>query len=132
MATFHWLRRSRLNMNLYGHMRLSNQDLARSRRRAAIHEAGHFVVAEFLGYKPSKYYIKRRYDMDLYLRGYTGWVEIAKIDDPHHLRLFGVAGGVAECCWAGLKIVKARSLMSDSDWALTGCAPDEPDKVCRE
>jgi hypothetical protein len=105
-----------------------NQRLARSRRRIAMHEAGHFVVGRHLGYEPLDYYIVKDWLLDTY----HGIVTVTRINAPHHLRLFAVAGGVAVCCWENLETVEAYRFLSDSDWELTGCARGEPDGACSE
>jgi hypothetical protein len=45
-------------------------------------------------------------------------------------RPFGVAGGVAMCCWLNREAAEARKHMSKSDWECTGCRPGEPDDAC--
>jgi hypothetical protein len=116
-----------MRMSFYGRTRSQNLALARSRRRCAIHEAGHFVVASYLGYKPAESYIRRDGD------NYHGLVSLKRqIRVPYFLRLFAVAGGVAVCCWENWETIEAYPFLSDWDWQLTGCARGEPDENCTQ
>ena len=62
------------------------------------------------------------------------WLARLQIHNPGKLpkspqRMVGVAGSVAEWLWQGgwIEDYSPEGLMSESDWHLAGCAPDEPD-----
>jgi len=68
----------------------------RSRRRAAIHEAGHVMIARLFGYTLASAWLIR--DDDAY---WTGRVQLRNMIpiNAAQSRMIGVAGAVAEACW---------------------------------
>jgi hypothetical protein len=111
---------------------------ARSRRRSAIHEAGHAVVARHLGVAVISCWIAVDNDAKLGLRGisWRGNTKTFGAATKTANRLIAVAGAAAENCWSGeFKAIDVPwdlddSSMSYSDWAGTGCEPGEPDREC--
>lgn len=64
---------------------------ALDRRRVAVHEAGHLVVARHLGYEQASSWTNTG--------SKKGWVGIGgEFRSERDGKLFGVAGGVAVCC----------------------------------
>ena len=76
---------------------------ARDRRRAAIHEAGHLVVARWAGAQIVSAWIVQNDNPAPGEKTYAGRVQIAQIGGiaPHRRRMIGVAGAVAEHLGAG-------------------------------
>ena len=106
--------------------------LVRDRRQAAVHEAGHVVVAGLLGYNPVSAWICLTDSANLlFEKGWCGrvqfWLHGAS---DHDRRMIGVAGEVATIHWNEDFVEDCfwESDLSESDWDLTGCTPDEPDK----
>jgi hypothetical protein len=102
--------------------------VARDRRMAAVHEAGHVVVA-------------RRFDLEILSawivpndagpeeRTWRGGVLIKKAGAPEMVcRMVGCAGAVAEWLWGGNWIEDFYlDGMSEADWLIAGCAEGCPD-----
>ena len=112
--------------------------LARDRRLAAVHEAGHLVVAAHFGLKRAKARIRRAEAPMPDGRAWTGRVQFAGLDVLSSLerRMLGCAGAAAELCWQHEDIhpdywIEADR-MSESDWRLAGCLLGEPDDLCIE
>ena len=113
---------------------------ARDRRLAAVHEAGHVVIARMFSI-----------NADAYIRPVLGNVDVEcektwigqTLYNRRDLRsrrknaMFGVAGAVAALCWRGEFIddeylSDEAEMMSESDWEGTGCVPGLPDENCLE
>jgi hypothetical protein len=106
---------------------------ARERRLAAIHEAGHVVVARRLGFELLSAWITP-HGGEPDERTWTGRVQIRRPDEASESgrRMVGIAGSVAEHLWSGgwIEDYSPDEAMSESDWHLAGCDPDdEPDDV---
>ena len=113
---------------------------ARDRRLAAVHEAGHAVVAEHIGIEDVEAWIAPFGTQDSGTeKSWIGrcswprdWIE------PHRRRLLAVAGLAAEQVWsqipdghpigADTDALFDPDAMSRTDWCGTGCAPGEPDR----
>jgi hypothetical protein len=109
--------------------------LARERRSAAIHEAGHVVIARTLGFELLSAWIVPHDGEEPDDRTWIGRVQIGR---PHEAseydrRMLGVAGAVAEHLWHGgwIEDYSPDEGMSESDWHLAGWSDpdDEPDDV---
>ncbi|WP_438748376.1 hypothetical protein [Pararhizobium sp. O133] len=115
---------------------------AYDRRLAAIHEAGHALMAIHLGYTADAW-IHRNETVD-HLRektwlGHMTMYDLPTVSDHQHVRMVAVAGMVAETLWkcghdeeyadpwGWEDYLLDEDSMSPSDWRLAGCAPGEPD-----
>jgi hypothetical protein len=103
---------------------------ARDRRLAAVHEAGHIVIARAVGLEVGSAWIgpntgkvaKRTWI------GHVGILDFESKADDVSRRMVGVAGSVAAHLWCGGCIEDFfLDAMSKSDWYFAGCDPDEPD-----
>lgn len=110
--------------------------IARDRRMAAVHEAGHAVVAMHLGAQVQSVHIRASRTKDL--RSEKSYVGQATYEQPpcaEQVRLIAVAGMVAEGVWKASGVTHRcwweemfdPACMSDTDWAGTGCEPGNPD-----
>ena len=112
--------------------------LARDRRLAAVHEAGHVVVAAHFGLHRAKARIRRADAPMPDGRAWTGRVQIHDLDVLSSLerRMLGCAGAAAELCWQHEDLHPDYWIdadhMSESDWRLAGCPLGEPDDICVE
>jgi hypothetical protein len=114
---------------------------ARDRRRAAMHEAGHFAIAVHLGLHDVSAWIHQTGIEDV-MQG-KSWVGHTQypsggftLMSAQRRRMIGVAGFVAEeawdsrhdfdPCWEDLLWDPAA--MSTSDWATAGCDPGNPNQ----
>jgi hypothetical protein len=115
---------------------------ARDRRLAAIHEAGHYVVARWRGLDAYAYIAPTHAD-DPLLKTWVGQAMTAKSSDETD-RLIGVAGTVAENCWRYrnkpgnlLNLLEPwlwenPDMMSRRDWQRAHTRPGNPsDKLMR-
>jgi hypothetical protein len=112
--------------------------LARDRRTAAVHEAGHLVIARMLRIRFSSAWIMPVDDASPPEESsWTGRVQLIRI--PKRLgkfrrRMLGVAGRVAELSWRHERVDHDLwswpEMMSESDWHIAECAPGEPDRAC--
>ncbi|WP_069880896.1 hypothetical protein [Bosea sp. BIWAKO-01] len=110
--------------------------IARDRRMAAVHEAGHAVVAMHLGFEVVGAFIRPNPTDDIYSeKSYLGQATYEPPSDLSQRRLIAVAGVVAEEVWKARgpaygywpDFVADPACMSPTDWAGTECEPGEPD-----
>jgi hypothetical protein len=106
--------------------------LARERRLAAVHEAGHVVIARRVGFKSAVAWIWPN-EGPREKRSWLGRTLLQKgpqVDDVSR-RMVGVAGSIAEHLWHGgwIEEYLPQEEMSESDWRLAGCVPNQPDDV---
>jgi hypothetical protein len=105
---------------------------ARDRRRAAMHEAAHVIVARHLGFCAWAHLEPARVSDPFCEKLWTGKARIARLDRPPTQRDFGmiaVAGAIAEAYWQGDTFEditegyfwEDADIMSDTDWACAGC-----------
>ena len=112
--------------------------MARDRRLAAVHEAGHVVVAAHFGLHPAHARLWRADSPMPDGRAWIGRVQFRGLDVLSSLerRMLGCAGAAAELCWQREDVhpdcwIEADR-MSESDWRLAGCPLGEPDDMCIE
>jgi hypothetical protein len=110
------------------------------RRNAAIHEAGHAVIARHVGVHVEWAEIWRKDPAD---EGEKAWIGRCRFYRPRPVSrarraMIAVAGAIAEHVWRGEADFlrnegewawDEEAIMSPTDWDLTGCAPGEPDAV---
>jgi hypothetical protein len=107
---------------------------ARDRRRAAVHEAGHVVVARHLGVRILQAEIRKIEPQDSTEKEWVGSVQcLTEGVVASKRKVLAVAGLVAEACWDGgmfSELYDALELspgdMSQADWDHSGCLPGEP------
>ena len=116
----------------------SKRIIARDRRLAAVHEAGHVVVAVRFGLYPDAAWIRRAEVPMSDARTWVGCVRFPGLALLSSLerRMLGCAGAMAELSWQREDIhpdywIEADR-MSESDWRLAGCQFGEPDDICIE
>ena len=108
---------------------------ARDRRLAAVHEAGHIVVARKLGIPQIDARLTKCANSDPMER--TSWSgqhrACLRGVSKQKRTMYAVAGTVAEACWNGLTALDIdwddRNIMSPTDWAETGREPGNPDRA---
>jgi hypothetical protein len=114
--------------------RLSTWILLRDRRRAAIHEAGHFTIGRHLGLLTFNARIEKN---PIQSRDEKSWIGSAYILPSTTLRknrMVAVAGADAEFCWDREMFEDTQfdwedpDIMSETDWARSGCQPGEPSR----
>jgi hypothetical protein len=116
---------------------------ARDRRHAAIHEAGHLVVARHLGRRlgcpePDALIIRNDTALLPEERTWHGQINLYNIERLNGLerRMIGFAGAAATCLWNGedldLEFWSDPDFggMSITDWQLAQCEPGQPDRLC--
>jgi hypothetical protein len=112
------------------------------RRLSAVHEAGHYVIAQQLRIEVGRARIWRREageDGTLWGGNCEFRLEDRQRLGHYHRAMHAVAGMVAEVCWysrdpdARLSVweyedqyLQDPDCMSETDWAGTGCLPGEP------
>jgi hypothetical protein len=102
--------------------------IARDRRDAAVHEAGHVVVARQFGCEIASAWIIPVDNPGPDETTWTGRVQIKPPADPLARRMVGVAGEVAEHLWASGWIEDfCPYAMSEGDRRLAGWDSEEPD-----
>lgn len=107
---------------------------ASDRRHAAVHEAGHIVVARYLGLMTLQAEIRKIEPLDISEKEWVGSIRCeAEGVASSKRRMVAVAGLVAEACWDGEYDVceffgSNPERMSQSDWDLSGCLCGEPSK----
>ncbi|WP_332699807.1 hypothetical protein [Bosea sp. (in: a-proteobacteria)] len=108
---------------------------------AAVHEAGHAVIAMHLGVDVLDADVRPTHTHDLYSKkSYVGRATYDRPSNADQHRLIAVAGMVAEHVWKARgpacehwwDTVSDPACMSDTDWAGTGCEPGEPDDALIE
>jgi hypothetical protein len=112
----------------------SKRTLARERRLAAVHEAGHVVIARRVGFKTASAWDHDGREDAEDEGTWTGRVQIESVRaDKFACRMVGVAGSVAEHLWLGGWIDNYfPDTLSEDDWHLTGCPPRQPDDALME
>lgn len=112
------------------------------RRKAAIHEAGHVVVADHVNrdrqVRGASAHIFRNATDDH--RNQKTWLGKAEFSDsylsPFDRRMIACAGEAAELIWEKSEPEPfdwwCPEAMSPSDWKLAECEPGEPDELCCE
>jgi hypothetical protein len=116
---------------------------ARDRRMAAIHEAGHLVIARMFGFPGSAWIWPNDQPEEKTWLGRTKRCPIISVNHgkvrvktptKSQDRMIAVAGAVAEACWQDRAIWRVAVewdwddpvVMSDSDWHLSGCPIGRP------
>jgi hypothetical protein len=113
---------------------------AKDRRHAAIHEAGHVVMARHLEVHITRVEIHKVEPEDSTEKEWIGSFQfLTEGVDANKVSLVAVAGIVAEACWTretfedlcdDLEWDPAQ--MSQSDWDLSGFCADEPSEEFRD
>src|SRR5882762_8131040 len=96
---------------------------------------GHVVIARKVGFKIASAWIMPNAREDAEgERAWIGRVQIVCVRaDKFACRMVGVAGSVAEHLWLGGWIDDYfPDTLSEGDWHLTGCDPDQPDDTLME
>ena len=118
--------------------------LAWDRRNAAVHEAGHHVMAQLCGIEPVAAWIEPtetpRKNEKLWIGHFQS--KTPSRSSPRSIprltritKLVAVAGSVAEYCWRGEEVDPDYwwmfpEIMSPADWREAGCNPGQPDDAC--
>ena len=112
--------------------------LARDRRRAAVHEAGHMVVGRSFGFLMNAE-IFQVGQPSCYEKSWAGKTYILfkpETSTPVQLRMIAAAGAVAEYSWLKEDFNEIDwtdpDIMSASDWKLAECDPGVPDDTLLE
>ncbi|UPK19216.1 hypothetical protein [Bradyrhizobium sp. 131] len=103
---------------------------AEDRRCAAVHEAGHIVVAKYLGLPAVQAEIRKNVPQ-YYTEKWVGSTRCLMEDVDARTRIMvAVAGAVAEACWRDeifdelyTTLEDFPEQMSQSDWEMSGCSP---------
>jgi hypothetical protein len=132
---------------------------ARERRLAAMHEAGHVVVAEHIRHDRQQQALAThsaggKLDMRVFAakatarifrntavkdhRSEKSWLGqascVSKFLTPFERRMVACAGYAAELAWTGDEFDEAYwwdpEAMSATDWELAECEPGDPDDLC--
>ncbi|MDN4987182.1 hypothetical protein QY049_28885 [Bradyrhizobium sp. WYCCWR 13022] len=106
---------------------------AKDRRYAAVHEAGHVVVARYLGLFGVQAEIRKIDPQDYTDKEWVGSTRCLMLDVDASTRIMvAVAGAVAEACWHNeifdelyTTLEDSPEQMSQSDWEMSGCSPGE-------
>ena len=108
---------------------------ARDRRLAAVHEAGHVIMARHVGMAATSAWLEELPGSGLYEKlwvGHTRYMSPTNLKtiSQKTLAMFAVAGAVAECCWKRDSFDEDTwydfDSMSATDWAGCGCEPGDP------
>ena len=97
---------------------------ARDRRLVAMHEAGHVVIADYLGVPRGDPYIRRVANPEPGELTWCGFTPYSAYVDAEALRMVAVAGCIAEAVWTGAASFGPEA-MSESDWEMAGGAPSK-------
>jgi hypothetical protein len=111
---------------------------AYDRRLAAVHEAGHFVVASHYGLRPSRVWIGPSPGNLISEKTWIGqtcfdhWEQLYMLR-PKHRAMIGIAGAIAENAWLSRRnpdagrmpedLLGSSDSMSPTDWSFAGCEP---------
>jgi hypothetical protein len=102
--------------------------IAMDRRKAAIHEAGHVVLARHLGELGAYARLERTFAPDVACeKQWAGHTEfnLNKLCSRRAKIMIAVAGAVAEYCWKRWDFEEDSwydpNVMSPTDWALARC-----------
>lgn len=106
---------------------------AADRRYAAVHEAGHVVVARYLGLFGVQAEIRKIAPQDYTEKEWVGSTRcLMQGVDPSTRIMVAVAGAVAEACWRNeifdelyITLEDSPEQMSQSDWEMSGCSVGE-------
>ncbi|UFW42307.1 hypothetical protein [Bradyrhizobium sp. WSM471] len=106
---------------------------AADRRHAAVHEAGHVVVARYLGLSIVHAEIRKIEPQDYSEKQWVGSTQCLMLGaDPSTCIMVAVAGAVAEACWGNeifdelyITLQESPEKMSQADWEMSGCSPGE-------
>jgi hypothetical protein len=120
--------------------RITVKQAAWDRRMAAIHEAGHVVVARSLGIPVASSWIAPNDNHgDQWEKSWTGRTQLGPMQSKcskRQGRLIGVAGAIAEQFWSDDDdsfwdddVWRDPEIMSESDWEMAGCRPGQPNKA---
>src|SRR5262249_38323201 len=105
---------------------------ALDRRRVAVHEAGHTVVARELSILEIGATLTRCANSDPTERGWWSGQHRACLEgsEKRVKTMYAVAGLVAETCWRGETILEIdgddAEILSPTDWATAGIEPRNP------
>ena len=106
---------------------------ARDRRRVAIHEAGHIVMGRHVGIDTFRAEIFPTYAQHTYDKLWIGKATYLRHSNTRAMRMFAVAGAVAEDVWQGGEFYDEdwydHDAMSATDWAGAGCEPGKPLRI---
>lgn len=115
---------------------------AYDRRLSAVHEAGHALMAVYLGYTADAWIHPNATSESLAEKTWVGHMTLhdRPVEREHpHTRMIAVAGMVAETLWKNghdeeyaepygwEDYLFDENSMSYSDWKLANCGPGEPD-----
>src|SRR5262245_12197464 len=111
--------------------------VARDRRLAAIHEAGHVTLARHLDAQVACAWLENNYRSDpLSEKQWIGHCHFKFDKSPSRktktlVAMVAVAGAVAEQCWQREPFFFPEAwydphIMSESDWDCTTCTPGNP------
>lgn len=106
---------------------------AKDRRYAAIHEAGHVVIAKYLGLTNVQAEIRKIDPQDYTEKEWVGSTRCLMEGAGSNTRIMvAVAGAVAEACWDNgifdelyITLQDFPEQMSQPDWEMSGCSPGE-------
>jgi len=100
------------------------------RRRIAVHEAGHVIIARHLGVGAQAIIHPNPVPSEDE-KSWLGKTFLSDFPNRKAGRMIGVAGVVAEHLWGGQNIhdldFEDPDVMSWTDWKGTGCEPGKPD-----
>jgi hypothetical protein len=118
-------------------IRKITRTITHDRRRSAVHEAGHAVLAEHLGVGAVAEIIPTFADDLMNKKAWIGRCYFLSKLSKEQARIIAVAGATAEGCWFNQYLGpwdiewEDPEVMSASDWRYSGCAIGEPDRLFR-
>jgi hypothetical protein len=117
----------------------SRRIVAKNRRLAAIHEAGHVGMARRIGLQCVSARLEKTSHPSQFDKLWIGQTRflppslVGKIVSERDWAMFGVSGRVAEYCWRRISFDETEAddwyddeVMSASDWAACRCDPGNP------